>query len=115
MNEGIFYLLTPETIGITAQAEIKVYVSPLALVSQGRYRSTKTDVIRSIDEIIKWWNATHESNIKKTGVDKMMSNSLGFSSSELEPDAEKNVISSLIQNQSNRIKELAFPEKMIRL
>ena len=42
----------------------------------------------------------------------MMSNSLGFSN----PDISKSkVISSLIEDQSNRIQEITFPQKMKNL
>ena len=70
--------------------------------------------MKSIDNLIGWWNTTVEKKIQNTKKHTFMSTSLGFSS----PDSnlsKSNVISSLIEDQSNRIKELAFPQKMIEL
>ena len=98
MKEDIFYLLTPDTVGITEEGEIKVYVSPLEILNDKNEHLTKLDVMTSIDNLLSWWNNTGDADrLKKDKKGNgLLSNSLGFNTQEIRKRNER-IISSFIE------------------
>lgn len=62
MRQDIYHAIRLDDIGVTPQAQVKIYLSPLVACGEPSHINNRRTVMASVEKLVGWWETSLGSN-----------------------------------------------------